>query len=290
MDFFVLRYNLVMERLISFIVIGLVSDVLVALAIKRMMNLKTHFFMFAFLQILNVLVGVLFIYFKFETYIFVLLKIAVIFIITLLVADDYNLKPLSLLFLCYVVLTFSVLGFLKFLVLVFKCVLFDIFCIKFSYLLDIVVLFGIILYIFAIFWCVYNLTKKKKLKTFLMKVSFLAFGKHIEIVGLLDTGNSLYDTKTKKAVIVVSCQALKKYLPKNIYKNITNNNFNELGLSNIIEYVSVGGKILSMPIVDVGSVKIDDGVCVKKFDCVLGISSQPFAEKDYECLLHRDFV
>ena len=80
------------------------------------------------------------------------------------------------------------------------------------------------------------------------------------------------------------------HLPKNIYKNITNNNFNELGLSNIIEYVSVGGKTLSMPIVDVGSVKIDDGNCVKKFDCVLGISSQPFAEKGYECLLHRDFV
>lgn len=279
-----------MERVISFIVIGLVSDVLVALAIKRMMNLKTHFLMFAFLQILNVLVSVLFIYFKFESYVFVLLKIFVIFIISLLVADDYNLKPLSILFLSYVILTFSVLGFLKFLVLVFECVLFDIFCIKFSYLLDIVVLFVIILYIFAIFWCVYNFTKKKKLKSFLMKVSFLAFGKHIEIVGLLDTGNSLYDTKTKKAVIVISCQALKKHLPKNIYKNITNNNFNDLGLSNIIEYVSVGGKTLSMPIVDVGSVKIDDGNCVKKFDCVLGISSQPFAEKDYECLLHRDFV
>lgn len=279
-----------MERFISFIIIGFVSDVLVALAIKRMMNLKTSFLIIMFLQILNILLSVLWVYFSFQRYIFVLSKIAVIFVISLLITDNFDIKNLSVLFVSYTALSFSVLGFLRFLIDAMVAVIFDIFHIKFSYLLDIVVLFGIILYIFAIFWCVYNFSKTKKLKSFLMEVSFFAFGKHIKITGLLDTGNVLYDTKTKKAVIVIDKTALKKYLPKNIYKNITQNNFNDLRLSNILEYVSVGGVKMEMPIIDIKSAKIDDGVCVKSFDCVLGISSQPFCDKAYECLLHRDFV
>ena len=279
-----------MERIISFLIIGLISDVLVALAVKRMMNIKTSFFMIAFLQVLNLMASVLFVYFKFKVYIFLLLKLAVLLVITLLIADEYNFKSLSLLYLLSVILTFSVYGFLKFLILVFKAVLIDLFCIKFVYLVDIWVLFLIILYIFAIFWCVYNFTKKKKIKSFLRKVSFFAFGKHIEITGLLDTGNTLYDTKTKRAVIVVDKKSLQKYLPKNIYKNITHNVYNELGLSNFLEFVSVGGAIMQMPIVDIKSAIIDDGSCVKKYDCVLGIANQNFNTSEYNCLLHRDFV
>ena len=89
---------------------------------------------------------------------------------------------------------------------------------------------------------------------------------------------------------MIERKALKKYLPKNIYKNITNGNFNQLGLSNIIDCVSVGGMKLEMPIIDIKSAKVYDDVNVKSFDCVLGIASRDFNDKSYSCLLHRDFV
>ena len=160
-----------------------------------------------------------------------------------------------------------------------------------SNLCEILLVFAGICYVFAVFELVGYLSKKKILKSFLKRVSFLAFGRHIEIVGLLDTGNVLYDSKTNLPVIVLSVFALKNFLPSNIYKNITIGDFSELGVNHYLECVSVAEKTLSMPIIKIDSATIICGDKSQKVNCVLGIVNHRFeGSNEYDCLLHRDFV
>ena len=125
------------------------------------------------------------------------------------------------------------------------------------------------------------------------KVSFLLFGNHIQINGLLDSGNSLYDTKTGKAVIIVSLNAIKKFISIDDYKKLCGDEATHYKIINQLQCSTVGEKKVTLPIIDIGEVVIEnfeDGA-QKKFKCVIGITKEDFLEKnDYECLLHREFI
>jgi hypothetical protein len=130
-----------------------------------------------------------------------------------------------------------------------------------------------------------KLTKINKLKHHLARVSFSIYGKHIEVVGLIDSGNSLVDKVTNKPVIVISVAALKKHFKDSAIYNFKDSVFCE----RFVDCVLAGGARLKMPILDIGSVCIKRDDEVKSFDCVLGFVDQKFCdEKDYQCLIHRN--
>ena len=135
--------------------------------------------------------------------------------------------------------------------------------------------------------------KRIKNNTFLYNVSFLLFNKHIKITGFLDSGNTLYDTKTGKCVVVVSLQGIRKFLSEDMYEKFLSKNFFELGVSNELECVTVGGNKILIPIIDVGEIVVSQlsTDCPKSYKCVIGITNDKFAESDgYNCLLHREFL
>ena len=151
--------------------------------------------------------------------------------------------------------------------------------------------FAIILYIFAVFICVTKITKTTKIKSFIRKVSFFAFGKHIEIMGLLDTGNVLYDTKTKLPVIIVNVKSLKKYLPQKDYQNITNKNYLNSCFSHYLKVMTISKEQEEIPIIIPRFVVIKNGGDVKNVKCVLGFVNHNFENSNaYDCLLHRDLI
>ncbi len=213
------------------------------------------------------------------------------FVFSLLVTDSYYVKNLFGLYFAEVLLMFSVYGFADFLVMFIKAVILQIFGKSIPILFDFVIIFGLLCYFLAIFSCAHHFSKLKSLKSFLAKVSFSLCGKHIEITGLLDSGNSLYDSKTGKAVIVVSVSVLKKVLPKTDFKRIENGDFSNLPISHYLNYVSVGGNSADMPVIDIGNAFVEVKHVSKKVRCVLGLALQDFdSTGSFECLLHRDFV
>ena len=121
------------------------------------------------------------------------------------------------------------------------------------------------------------------------KVSFFAFGKHIEIRGLLDTGNVLYDTKTKLPVIILNVNSVQKYLSKNDYKNITDKTYINSYVSHYLKVVTISKVQEEIPIIVPRFVVIKNGGEVKNVKCVLGLVNHNFENSNsYDCLLHRD--
>jgi hypothetical protein len=146
------------------------------------------------------------------------------------------------------------------------------------------------LFVFAIFVITRGRIKEKRLRQFMSKVSFCVNGKHIEVTGLLDSGNSLYDTKSGNAVIVVSTNALKQVLTKSEYLRFMQGENDIIGITDKVSYVCVGGKKSEMPIISDVCVTIKHSSETQKHKCSIGFINQKFGENKFECLVHKDFV
>ena len=108
-------------------------------------------------------------------------------------------------------------------------------------------------------------------------------------MGLLDTGNVLFDTKTKLPVIIINVKALKEFLSQKNYQNITNKNYLNLGVSHYLKVATISNEENEIPIIIPKFVIIKNGGNVKNEKCVLGLVDHDFENsKDYQCLLHRD--
>ena len=268
-----------------------ILDFVKDLTIKRMFRLSAKVLEIAFLQILNLSILSIYLYCKLKFYQFILLKILISLIIILLITDDYKFSKLATLFCVSNFLMFSYFGFARFFTILTNAIIIELFGIKTPYFCNFIIIFANICYIFAIFSIIKNLTKRKIINNFLKKVSFNAFGKHINLTGLIDTGNVLYDSKSKLPVVLVSTYSLEKYLPKNTYKNITNNNFKDIGVDHYLKLVTVSDKMFNIPVLKVKEVMIEEDGGYKVFNAAVGIVCHKFEnQKKYDCLIHRDFV
>ena len=117
-------------------------------------------------------------------------------------------------------------------------------------------------------------------------MSFSLADKHISLKGLIDSGNSVYDTKSNLPVVFLSIDCLKRFIPLATYAYV-----NEILSSHCEKCVLVGGKNIYVPIVNVSDCKIEINGQVKNIKFAIGIVKQKFFDtKHYDCLLHRDFV
>ena len=280
-----------MENYIVFVLINFIIDYILCLTLKQIFKLSCHKTTLLILQILNIALSVFFAIFEMKFILFVILKMAIYMFICLLITDSFKIKDLFKIYFSAMALMFSYYGFCKFFTLFAKSIILQIFGKNIRSFYNLIIILGVICYIFALFALIHNLSRNKNIKNFLKKISFLAFGRHIEIMGLIDSGNVLYDTKTNLPVIIVNIQSLKKFLPQNTYKNITTNNYNELGVSHYLKAVSISNFEIDIPIIEIKKVKIFDSENAKEVKCVLGVVNHKFENANlYDCLIHRDLI
>ncbi len=129
--------------------------------------------------------------------------------------------------------------------------------------------------------------KKKDLKKLLAKIEFSLLDDHIKVTGLIDSGNSLYDSKTKLPVIVISKAVLRKYIADINYEIITL----LLAEARREECLVVDGHRFEIPILEVKRICIDRDGEKKEIKCVLGVVEHKIYDtSNFECLIHKDFI
>jgi len=280
-----------MEFYLNFFIYNFILDMLIMYIMKKHFKLSSSFVMITFIQILNVMTSAVYLFCNLSFMYFVLIKLSVNFIVCLLIIDNFSLKSIICFYGSYILLFFSIFGFAEFMLMFIRASFVQLFEIKIPVYYNFIVIICTIMYVFFIGGIVRLLSHRRVLKNYLTKVSFSLFCQHIEIVGLLDSGNSLTDTKTGKPVVIMSIKSLKKYLPKHDYLKVVAGDYSPLHVSNFLDYVTVGGKGTNMPIVEIENIVVEKGDKVKKLDCVIGFVDQKFGGDDgYECLLHRDFI
>lgn len=205
--------------------------------------------------------------------------IAVIFI-----TDSFKFKRIVSLVILEMMLLFSIGGFVWFLILCLDATMNDVFYCKIDKKYYFIIIFSIILYVFAFFKIVRCIENNKFLKRFSAKVSFSVCGKHINLYGLIDSGNSLNDPLTRLPVILVSNESLKRFL------SIQELDF-LFGLKcRKICCDTVSGSKVDIPIFNVSYVELRQGKEIQKRRCMIGVISHGLENGKYDCLLHRDFL
>ncbi|MFW6015601.1 MAG: sigma-E processing peptidase SpoIIGA [bacterium] len=129
-------------------------------------------------------------------------------------------------------------------------------------------------------------------------------GKKIEVQGLLDTGNNLYDPITKSPVIIVEYDAIKEIIPENvrniIYDFINNNStsfYEQMGELHeykirLIPFSSIGesGMLIGM-VSETVTISLDYEKEFKLNDIVLAVYNKKLSQDNsYQILLHPKMI
>lgn len=269
---------------INFVLSNLLVDFLSVLLVLKIFKINFSKVYLLLVQIFEICASVLVFVLGNNFVIYFALKLIAVLLILLLITSLASITEILKMMLCYIVLFFSVCGFLKFLNLTINASIENLFNVKILKNIDFIVEFLVILYIFAIFLLVSSIEKKRILDKTLAKLSFCMFGKHIDIVGFIDSGNCLYDSLTKKPVIIVSKKALFKYFDENelaIFLSST---------GRVIECETISETSLKLMVYDIKKSSFTIAGQSKEKACVVGVVDKIFEGAKYDCLLHRDFL
>lgn len=257
---------------------------------KRIFKLDMGPFLMIFLQLILAVPTIMLIFLPIMGYQFVLMKLLMLFVLCLLTTNSYGIKNLFSQYFFMALIMFSVYGFGAFFVALVNATIKQYFPSNLIILSDYLIIFAIICYFFAIFALFDFLSKKKTLNSFLANVSLNLFGKHIEVTGLLDSGNSLYDTENGKAVIIVSAQVLKKVLDRDDYSKVLKGDLSTINVIKHIQTVTIGEENFNLPVIGECQIEVEQSGRTKSFDCEVGLICHDLdSDGSFECLLHKDF-
>jgi len=237
-----------------------------------------------FLQIPKLCVNVLGLFYFDKFWITLILKLVSLIFCILFLTDSFKPKKLFGLIFFEIVTMLSICGFLLFVFNWINCSLSSIFTQKIAKKYQILVIFLTILYIFAIFKLARVIEKNRFLKKFLTNVSFYFNGKHIYLYGLIDSGNMLFDPLTRKPVVLVSKDSLRKYFSKIEIDEMIKSNFRKVRCD------TISGSGYEIPIFKVEKFLIKGDEENRKVLCLIGIVNHRFEKGKIDCLLHRDFL
>lgn len=277
-------YNIIMLYYFNFILSNLIVDYLVAIIVFKIFRISLSKLYLLFLHVFEVCASVLVFVLGRTFIIYFALKLASILLIILLVASPIKISEILKMLFFYIVLFFSINGFLQFLKCTINASIESLFGVKLIKNIDFLVEFLLILYIFAIFIIVSHFENKKFLNNSLAKLSFSIFGKHIDIVGFIDSGNCLYDSLTKKPVIIVSKKALLRFFDDNelaVYLSST---------GRVIECETISESNIKLMVYDIKKTTFTIAGKSNEKPCVIGVVDKLFEGAKYDCLLHRDFM
>ena len=279
-----------MENYISLFLINLVLDFANFLLLTKVFHLNSKKFEILIIMIFSLSPQIMYVFFNLKLVYFALLKASFYLFASLFLVESYSARRIFAIFGFAIFLMFSVYGFSEFYILFVRSVASQLLNISLGPIYCALSVFLLVLYIFLLYILFSKLAEHKKFNSLLSKVSFSLFGRHIEITGLIDTGNSLYDTKTRKPTIIVPLSVVKKYISTGEYSMLDERRYFGLNVASEIEYETVGGQKKLMPIVDIGEVLLERDGKKERHECVLGIVKESFSDKRFECLLHREFI
>lgn len=279
-----------MEFYISFFLTNLIGDFSEVNLLSKLFKIGLKKIEIFLLMVFSVVPTLVYIFCSVHFMWFVLMKFGFYLFFSVFATDGIKLKEIMSILAFSIILMFSVFGFGEFFILFVNAVFLNFSGKTIPSIFHFIISFALVVYFVLLNLFFKKLSKRKKMKNFLSKVSFFLFGRHIEITGLIDSGNTLCDTKTKKPVVVVPLSVLSKFLSESECGMIRDRRYFGLDVSGELEYETVSGKG-KMPIVDIGEAKIERNGEVLPYKCVLGIISSNLAdEKKYECLLGSDFL
>lgn len=280
-----------MDYYISILIVSLILDFSILVLENRIFHLRIGKVEFFMLMLFSTMPGLIYIFSGLDFLYYFLIKLGFYIFVSIFITDSFEFKRIISLLLSSIFLLFSVYGFGEFFILFVRSIVLLTYGKDLYVLYNCLIIFALSAYIFILVIFFTKMAKRKKIKSLLSKVSFFLFGRHIEITGLIDSGNSLVDTKTKSPVIIIPLSVLKKYLSESECEMIERKQYFGLNISHELEYISVGGVKGKMPIAEIGEIELERNGEVQKCKCVLGIVEENFADsKNYDCLLSRDFL
>jgi len=269
---------------LNFIFCNFVVSFTVTLLVLKIYKISHPKWLVFSIQIFDVCASLMQIFLNGNILYFYLLKLISSVLIIIFITDSFKFFSLLRMIFLWWVLLFSISGIMWFLSLVFSVSIENLIMVKISKNLHFIIYFAIILYVFAIFDIVSHLEAQKLFKNQCAKVSFTMFGKHIEIIGFIDSGNCLYDSLTKKPVIIVSKTALEKYF------GVTELSLFLSSTGRIIECETIAEKSMNLMVYDIKFIEVCINKTIIKKPCVVGVVNKIFDGSKYDCLLHRDFM
>lgn len=265
---------------LSVFLIEIVVDIIVLNVLK--IHYKKIFLLF--MQIPKVCASVICMFYLHMIWVCVLAKILAVVLFIIFVTDSFKIKKLVALFVLELLFLFSISGFAWFILLWIRSLIEGVFLCKIAQKYQFILIFALFLYIFAIFKVVRFVEKNRFIKNFLAKVSLNLNGKHIYLYGLIDSGNSLFDTITRKPIILISRKSLEQKFSRLEVENILKNRCRK------IKCETVSGSGFEIPIFKADNVDIVFDGEVKEVFCMVGIVNHEFEKGKFDCLLHRDFL
>ena len=269
---------------ISFILVLFTIELLTDILILKVFKIYYKRLYLFFLQIPKLCSSVLCLVYLDVFWICVVAKFVSIFICVLFITDSFKIKKITSIMCLEIIILFSISGFLTFVLLWINSSILMIFLQKTSNKVQILLFFAIILYIFAIFKLTRIIEKNRTIKKISAKVSFYLKGKHIVLYGLIDSGNLLYDPLTRKPIVLVSKESLKKYFSKLEIENLLS------ACVRKIECDTISASGYEIPIFKVEKFMLQSDEDDKCFLCMIGLVNHNFEKGKVDCLLHRDFL
>lgn len=272
-----------MEK-INIIVIVFLIEFFADIIIRSLFHIKVKNLYLLFLQIPKICACVLSVYFSSNLWIVFASNLVSKIICVFFLNDTLSFKKfICILFSQYIIL-FSIMGFCSFLLLWFKGAYRIIFKQNFPLNYNYIALLGIFLYVFAFFCLIRNLSNGNNLSQFFVQVSLTRNLKHINVYGLIDSGNSVVDPVTNKPVILLSKKSFLKLFSKMELEKMIKEECRK------VECVGVSGEKIEVPVFENIAVKLKFEKEFIEADCVVGFAGAVFENGKYDCLLNRDFL
>lgn len=269
---------------ISIVLSVFLIEYIVDCLILKIFKIQYSWLYLLFLQIPKICSSMICLMYSNISWLCFLSKILSKIICIIFITDSFKIKRLASLFVTEIMLLFSVGGFLSFLLMCLNATMNDLFYKKIDKNLHFLIVFLIILYIFAFFKIVRAIEKNRFLKKFLVNVSFCLFNKHINLYGLIDSGNSLFDPLTRLPVVLVSMNVLKKFLSAEELEFLKGLNLRK------IKCDTISGSGVEIPIFKIKRFVLRHGNETRKHMCMIGVVEHEFNKGKFDCLLHRDFL
>lgn len=280
---FAINYNFCMEK-INIIVVVFFIELFADLIVSKLFHIKTKFVYLLLLQLPKICATIVGVFYSSVFWLVLLVNILSKMLSIFFLNDTLKLKKyVGMLFSEYIIL-FSIMGFSEFLILWLKGSYRIIFKQNFPLNCDYIAIFGIFLYIFAFFFLMRILPKNKNFGRFLVEVSLSRNSKHINVYGLIDSGNSLIDPVTKQPVIILSKKSFSKLFSKSELEKMLKNECRK------IECETISGENFKIPIFENILVKLKFENEFVESKCVVGYAGIKFENGEYDCLLNRDVL
>lgn len=271
-----------MENL-SLILIVFCVEFLVDFIVARALKIKCKTIYILFLQVPKLCALALCLYFEWSVWLKMLARFLARVITIFFLTDSFGLKKLAKIFGLEYLFLFSVTGFVWFIISWIEGMFESYFLLNFPTNRHFLIVFGIFLYIFALFTLARTLSKNKNLCQHLLQVSLYFKDKHINVYGLVDSGNSLVDPRARKPVLVISQKSILKLISKNEYQKLLSDGYS-------VKCETIAHEEFSVPIIKDVLVKIKIENEILPVECVVGVIDKKFENGKYDCLLWRDFL